>query len=171
MKIQRYKTLRALCGACLLVFVLLVSGCGARQDVALARRVLVLLVEGRYSARHLIDWEKFVAIRQPVGAQYSAFSDERDRLNFQRSFIDTFRSGFKTEGGDIKNFVNWRVLEVFKEPVRMTRVAADIKNRQIVFIFDIEHSKGKRRLVRMEALQITDEDVFREYERKARRAF
>ena len=138
--------------------------------MALARRVMVLLVEGRYSARHLIGWEKFVAINQSVGENYLAFAGERDQLNFQRSFIDTFRSGFKTEGGDIKNFVNWRVLEVFEEPLRMTRVAADIKDKPITFIFDIEHEKGKRRLVRIDALQITDEEAFREYEREARSA-
>ncbi len=170
MKTRRHRTLAALCGACLFAFVLLVSGCGARQDVALARRVLVLLAEGRYSARHLIDWEKFVALQQPVGEQCRAFSGEQDRLNFQRSFIDAFSSGFKTEGGGIKNFINWRVLEVFKEPVQKTRVAADLKGRpSVFFIFEIEHKKGKRKLVRIEVLQITDEEMFSEYEKKARR--
>jgi len=171
MKTPRHGSPAALCGACLLAFVLLVGGCGARQDVALARRVLVLLVEGRYSARHLIDWEKFTALQQPVGEQYSAFAGEGDRLNFQRSFIDTFRSGFKTEGGDIKNFVHWRVLEVVEEPLRVTRVAADIKDRPLMLILDIGHEKGKRRLVRIEAVKITDEEAFREYEKGARRAF
>ncbi len=172
---QRHKAV-VLWVAGLLAVALCVAGCGPQQDAALARRVLVLLAEGRYSARHLIDWEKFVALNQPVGEQYRAFAGEQDKLNFQRSFIDTFSSGFKTEGGDIKNFVNWRVLEAFKEPVRMTRVAADlinpnIKDVKLVFIFDIENAKGKRRLVRMEMLKIADEEAFREFERKARRAF
>jgi hypothetical protein len=154
MKTLRKRTLAALCGACLLVFVLLVSGCGARQDVALARRVLVLLIEGRDSARHLIDWEKFVALQQPVGEQCRAFAGEQDRLNFQRSFIDSFRSGFKTQGGAIKNFVNWRVVRVSEGPPRTTQVAADIKDKDVYFLFDIEHGKGGRKLVRIEAMQI-----------------
>jgi len=137
-----------------LAFVLLISGCGARQDVDLARRVLVLLTEGRYSARHLIDWEKFEALQQAVGQRYLGIAAERDRLNFQRSFIDTFHSGFKTQGGDIKNLVNWRAVETRKEPLRMTRVRADIKGTDAYFLFDIEHGKGGRKLVRMQAMQV-----------------
>jgi len=154
MNTQRPRTTTTLCGACLLALVLLAAGCGARQDVALARRVFVLLAEGRYSARHLIDWEKFVVLQQPVGQQHSAFRAETDRLNYQRSFIDALRSGFKAQGGDLKNIINWRVEKTQEEPVRMTRVRADVKGTDAYFLFDIEHGKAGRKLVQIEAMQL-----------------
>jgi len=167
-KTRRHRSLTVLLSVCFLVLALVTAGCGAGQDVALARRVLTLLVKGQYAARHLIDWEKLVVLNRPIGRQWSGYEGEDDRLKYQRSFIDSFGMSFKEQGGSVKNFINWRVLETFKEPVRMTRVAADLKgNPSTYFIFDIEHVKGKKKLVRIEALLITDEEAFREYEEKA----
>jgi hypothetical protein len=159
----------AVWSAGLLAVALCVAGCGPQQDVALARRVLILLVEGLYTARNLIDWEKFVAIGVPVGQQWSAYTGAQDRLSFQRSFIDAFHSGFLTEKGDTKSFINWRVMEATDKPVRMTRVAVDIKGKPLFLFLDIAHEKGKRKLVRIEAVKIVDEKAFQEAERKLRR--
>jgi len=165
--IRRHKAV-AMWSAGLLAVALCVAGCGPQRDVALARRVFVLLAEGRYTARNLIDWENFTALEQPVGRQWSAYTGEQDRLNFQRSFIDAFHSGFQVEHGKIANFTNWRVYQATKT---FTTVAADVKGpKTFVFFFGIEHAKGKRKLVSIQAAVITDEAAFREGEKKARDA-
>ena len=163
------KVLAGLCaGMCLAALLTAGAGCGAHQDVVLARRILKQLVDGHYGARHWIDWEKLVAMGQPVGQIYSGYKGEADRLGFQRGFIDSFRDGFRAQGSSFKDFTNWRVLDRDKE-TSLTRVVTDIKDHPELFLlFVFETQKGKKRLVTIAAQKIVDPEQFKEYESQAR---
>lgn len=149
MKKNLLKTLIVICGLGYLL-----SGCAYRNDVEFARSVLKQLIEDRYAVRSLIDWPVLVMLDQNVGAKYSAQPDDKQKLEFQRAFIEGFSRGFRPFGVPFKKFFNWRMLGVDETNPKTNIVAANYANKEMLALFYITHDGAKRKLTNFQIVTV-----------------
>jgi hypothetical protein len=112
-----------------------------QPDIGLARRALNGLAQGRESVQDAIDWPVFKAMDRDVGADYEKLPSERQKLYFRKAFVINFSLSFKSSGGELRYFGNWRVYSRDKEK---TVVAADTINKKtVLFTITKKHAKSK----------------------------
>lgn len=133
----------------------LMSGCAYRSDVDFARSVLNQLIEGRYAVRAVIDWPSLIMLDQNVGVKYSKLANDKEKLDFQRAFIEGFSRGFKMQGTQFKSFFNWRTLESTDPKIKIA--AADYVDKTLVALFFISRYGSKKKLVNFQIIKIFKE--------------
>ena len=142
-------------------------GCGRRDEVKLARQVVTQLAQGRYAVRKLIDWPGFIAFEQPIGEDYKTLPNDKEKEDYQRAFVDSFKKGFQEQKGNLNAFYDWRVFS--KKDPNFTIVAANLHNDKIVLLIGIKHERGRSRVTQLKLLQVFDQDKFEEYEQEMAR--
>lgn len=113
------------------------------QEVNLCRYVFSGLVKGSYGVQRFIDWENLQALDVDVAATYNNLANDKEKVNYKKSFIKNFSVGFKQGGGRLKSFTHWRIYDRDREK---TVVAADYRNKIILFTL----SKYGRRLIALQ---------------------
>jgi len=131
-------------------------GCGYLQnDVSFARTVFSLLVKDRYIVRSMIDWPSFRVLDLNIGQEYVQFKTEAERADYERAFISNFAKGFlKAKGSaDLKDqFGRWRIC--YSKNPKMIVVAADnLKQKDLLFLFDIKHTGFNKKLAGIRILK------------------
>lgn len=127
----------------------LILGCAGNSDVSFARSVMKGLTAGRYSARTHIKWETLTIFEGDVGLAYSTLANDKEKVDYQRAFIENFAKGFKSQGASFGIFYNWRLIDkkdIENLPQDMSIVEASCKNSNYKALFYIVHEKGKRKL-------------------------
>ena len=164
---KREQTMKNLKGAMisllLAVGFLNLFGCAAEDDVSFASKVMARLVAGRYSVRGLIDWASLKAMDKDVGAEYNSLPNDQEKVDYQRAFIDNFKKGFQDQHATFNSFNHWRLFSDKDQNIKV--VAAGCQDRHKVFLFSIRHVKNAKRLIAIQALQITDEATFEAFEK------
>ena len=153
----------AILGLILTVGFLNLFGCAAKDDVSFARNVMAGLVAGRYSVRGSIDWASLKVMDKDVSAEYNKLPNDQEKTDYQRSFIDNFKKGFRSQHATFKSFNQWRLFSD-KDP-NIKVVAAGCPDKTKVFLFSIRHAHSAMRLIAIGVLQITDEAVFKAFEK------
>jgi hypothetical protein len=92
------------------------------QEVEFARRVFTGLVRGRRVVAKYIDWHSLKATGVDVGATYNSLASEKERRDYRKAFIQNFSFSFRTSGGRLNWFKNWRI---HSRDSRKITVAAD----------------------------------------------
>lgn len=100
------------------------------NELDTARAALAGLIQANQSVAGLLNWEKLKAIGVNVGAEYSAFKGDKDKVNYKKYFIRGFSAGFKEVKGNYKEFSNWRIYE---KTAQKTVVAADYRGKILLF--------------------------------------
>lgn len=142
------------------------SGCAGQQDVDFARNILNGLIAGRYAVRQHIDWNSLAALEISVGRQYSALPNEKEKTDYERAFIDSFKEGFKGQSATRRSFVHWRIFN--DADPKVTYVAADNLNGAVTFIFYISHKNGKRKLSGIRSVLVKDRAAYQQFEKEQR---
>lgn len=140
------------------------SGCGGRDDVKLARQVVTDLARGRYAVRKLIDWPSFVAFEKDVGAEYKSLPNVEERRNYEMTFIDSFKKGFREQKGSMDAFTGWRMFSQKGPGLKI--VAADLAGGKIVFFVAVKSERGKRKIAELKLAQVLDPQKFEEYQKE-----
>ncbi|MFA5039187.1 MAG: hypothetical protein WC732_05865 [Candidatus Omnitrophota bacterium] len=153
---KRSMALLLLCVSVSAVF----AGCGG-SDVTFARRGITGLAQGRYATRKMIDWTVFTALDKDIGAEYRDLANDKERLAYERSFIDNFKTAFRAQKGSLKAFYDWRFYGQRRPDV--TIVAASIKEQDILFLVVIRRAYGTRKIIGIKALRVLDEDKLEEF--------
>ena len=65
------------------------------NELDVARAALAGLIQANSSVASLLNWEKLKAVGVDVGAEYSAFKIDKDKVNYKKYFIRGFSAGFK----------------------------------------------------------------------------
>jgi hypothetical protein len=141
-------------------------GCGAQQDVDFARSVMNGLVAGRYAVRQHIDWNSLMVIEISLGQQYSALPNEKEKTDYERAFIDSFKEGFKGQKATQKSFTHWRIFN--DADPKVTYVAADNADGTATFVFYISHKNGKRKFFGIRSVYVKDRAQFQQFEKEQR---
>ena len=100
------------------------------NELDVARAALAGLIQANSSVASLLNWEKLKAVGVDVGAEYSAFKIDKDKVNYKKYFIRGFSAGFKEVKGEYKEFTNWRFYE---KTAQKTVVAADYRGKILLF--------------------------------------
>ncbi len=79
------------------------------QDLYFAQGVFTKLTKGDPAAIGDIDWPNFKAIGADVGAEYNRLPNDRERADYQKTFVKNFSRGFQFAGAKINLYKNWRV--------------------------------------------------------------
>lgn len=114
-----------------------------KSDVSLVKEIFAGLVEARQPVRKLIDWEHLNALEVNVGEVYLKVRSQKEKLDFQKVFINNFSEGFKRMGGRLDAFTNWRLYDKDNEKVV---VAADYPHYNKTILFTIS-KYGLSRLI------------------------
>jgi hypothetical protein len=144
--VKKYGIIAMICG-------LLLGGCAKADDVAFAKRFMDLMLQGRYAARAMVDWEHLKMLDFDLGALYVKFKTEKERTGFEQAFIENFARGFKMQYPLGNPFFNWRE---FKGEFRHQKaVAADAHNQKAktMFIFHIRQEGSKKKITEIKAFQ------------------
>jgi len=133
---------------------ILLSGCAPLDDVSFARSTMELMINGRYSARPRIDWPVLKVMGADIGQEYSKFTIDQDRENYEQSFIKSFSEGYKKAGAKASNFFGWRVFSGYtaKDP-NMTVVAAYAHDKTTNLLFVISHKDRVKKIVELVAVR------------------
>lgn len=110
------------------------------SDVDFCRSVFTGLAKGRASAQHHIDWQHLKAMGIDVGASYTGFRSEFDRVKYKKWFIQGFADGFARTGAEVGFFTNWRVA---KRDGTRTTIEVDYPRLGKTLLFVIQ-SNGKK---------------------------
>jgi hypothetical protein len=146
--------------------IFLLNGCAGGQDVAFARSVMNDLIAGRYAARHHIDWASFVVLEDNLSVDYMLMANDKEKKDYQCSFIDSFKTSFKAQGATQRSFTNWRMFN--DADPQMSYVAADNVDGSATLIFYVAHEKGKRKLTGIRAIHVQDRPAYAEFEKEQR---
>ncbi len=125
----------------------MLSGCSPTNDVDFVRGVIRQMAAGRYSARSAIDWDTFIAQDRDIGAKYSTLRSEKDKVDFQRYFIDGFSKGFRYMGADFSVFFNWHEVGGGQKGAKV--VVANCKDTNTTMLFYVVNKEGKRKIVKI----------------------
>ncbi|MFB3918948.1 MAG: hypothetical protein ACE14U_02645 [Candidatus Velamenicoccus archaeovorus] len=147
--------------------ILVLTGCARQDDVTFARQVVTDMTRGRYAVRKLIDWPNFVAFEKSVGSEYNALPNAEEKQNYERSFIDSFKKGFREQKGSMKAFTGWRLFSRKDPDLRI--VAADLAGGKIIFFVAVKSERGKRKIVELKLMQVLDAEKFKAYEEEMKK--
>jgi hypothetical protein len=113
------------------------------QDVEFCRSVFTGLVKGKYSIQKHIDWDNFKALNTDIGATYSKFKTEKEKTDYRKGFIYSFKLGFEYSRGNLKEFNKWRA---YRKEDGKTIVAVDYRKKTLLLTIP---SSGKRVLTEL----------------------
>lgn len=111
------------------------------QDTNFSRRIFAGLIKGNSSVQKLIDWPNFQAVGVDVGRSYSILSNDKEKADYRRAFIEKFGSGFRQTGAGLKSFINWRVNAREADSII---VAADCKDKAQTILFTLSKDGRKK---------------------------
>ena len=118
------------------------------SDAGFAKYVFTNMAKGRQGIEKYIDWQSFQAVGVDVGATYSKFS-EKEKPGYLKAFLQNFSFSFRTAGGKLNYFHNWRV---YSQDSHKVTVAVDTKNLTLLLSLS-QGSRAKRKLISMEWLK------------------
>lgn len=81
-----------------------------------------------------------------IAAEYNKLPNEKEKIGYERGFIENFSKSFKEQKAGFNKFTNWRMLGDDKDP-RVKVVACDGAGKDVVFLFYIAHDGRKRKLI------------------------
>lgn len=121
------------------------------KDVAFARTVFAGLISARESTAKLIDWQNFKALDVDIAATYANLSNEKERKNYKKVFIQGLSFGFKSTGARFAAFINWRI---YQRDLEKVIVACDYpaKNKTLLFTI-LKDTKPKLLSMQWEAVK------------------
>jgi hypothetical protein len=123
----------------------LLAGCAWQDDVSFARRLMDQLIDGKYSARTMIDWTKLKFLGKEVGDAYAKCEGDACKITFERAFIENFSKGYKQAGAKKTAFFNWKIYK--KDPSGATQVSVNVYDENTFFVLTIAHVGGEKKLV------------------------
>lgn len=96
---------------CLIAALFLLAGCGQYSDVGFCSSTFLGLIRGSQGIQERISWEEFQAMGVNIGATYRTLSSDNEKRDYRKAFISRCQKGFSLAGGNVKNFVDWRLYE------------------------------------------------------------
>jgi hypothetical protein len=134
----------------ILCLVVALAGCemAPASDVGFAKYVFTNMARGRQAIEKYIDWQSFQAVGVDVGATYSKFS-EKERPGYRKAFLQNFSFSFRSAGGKLSYFHNWRI---HSRDSHKVIVSVDTKNLTLLLSLS-QGSRAKRKLIAMEWLK------------------
>lgn len=130
---------------CVLIAGLFLAGCAWQDDVSFARSLMDKLIDGKYSARAMIDWTKLKFLGDDIGDAYAKCQGDACKIAFERAFIENFGKGYKKAGAKKTAFFNWRIYK--KDLSGVTQVFANVYDETAFFVFAIAHVGREKKLV------------------------
>lgn len=124
---------------------LLACGCASQSPaVPFAQSTFTALARGDLSVSNSIDWETLSASNlqngtTDVAALYLAQPNEKEKADFQNSYISTFAAGFQRRGNSADSFSSWRLENedsaraavVGEQGARIVRLTVSKRNGQL----------------------------------------
>jgi hypothetical protein len=89
------------------LFCIVFIGCKEKTDIEFAIDFFEKLAEGKASVMDDIDWENFSGTGFDIGGKLKSISDNSEKKNLKKSFINSFSDSFKKSGLEIQNTSNW----------------------------------------------------------------
>ncbi len=118
------------------------------SDVDFAKYVFTRMVKGSLGVEKYIGWESFKAVGVDVGATYKQMS-EKDRPGYRKAFLQNYSFSFRTAGGSLKYFHNWRI---HSQDSSKTTIAVSTRNLTLL-LYISNDSRTKRKLIGMDWLK------------------
>ncbi len=118
------------------------------SDVDFAKYVFTRMAKGSLGVEKYIGWESLKAVGVDVGGTYKKFN-EKDKLGYRKAFLKNYSFSFRTAGGSLKYFHNWRI---HSQDSAKTTIAVSTQN--LTLLLDISNdSRNKRKLIGMDWLK------------------
>ena len=71
-----------------------------------------------------------------VGANYKQMPEGQEKINFRRTFVNSFATAFKNTGGSLRAFTHWRI---FEKKAGLTTVAVDNTVYKKTILFTVKN--------------------------------